>query len=270
MYTKSRDTPRLAETCKDVTGYRNTKYRPAMPNPIGSTYLLHRLPTRVNLSDSSDEDLLEYLAMYGEEQHTADDLALIKEAFAELYRRHAKSVYTIFARSPYAQCIIEQEGLGAITSLVSDSFLKVRGPIAASYDPKKAKVKTWLCQIAHNLLCDQVRRIQRQRESLTFQSFGNDREFPGQDVTEPNEPELPGRLTPKEFALYTEALEQCLSKRQKQHLTAYMEIQVDGRADHGALEALATRLHTTPEAIRKNKSRALQKIKQHIDAHTAQ
>ncbi len=268
MYTKSRDAPMLAATCKDVTGYRSTKYRYAMTNPTGSTYILRRLPARVNLSDSSDEDLLEFLAMYGDAQLPSNDLAVIEEAFAELYRRHANIISALLSLSPHAQCIIEHEGPGAITSLVSDTFLKIRGPVAASYDPNKAKVRTWLCQIARHLLCDQVRRIQRRRESVTFQSIGNEREFPAQEVTEPNEAELPGQLTAQELDLYTEALEQCLSKRQKQHLTAYMAIQVDGRADHGALEALATRLHTTPEAIRKNKSRALQEIKQHIDAHT--
>ncbi len=237
-----------------------------MPNPAGPTYILYSLPTRVNLSSANDEDLLEYLAMYGDDGLTTEDLALIEEAFAELYRRHARNISAVLGRSPYVQCLIDHEGPGAIASLVSDTFLKVRGQAATSYDPSKASVRTWLCQIARNLLLDQLRRLQRQRNSVVFRPLDDVRGFPSQDITEPNEPELPGRLTSKEYALYTEACEQCLSDRQKQHLTAYMEIQVDGRADHGALEALATRLHTTPEAIRKNKSRALEKIKQYIDS----
>lgn len=255
--------------CKDVTGYRSTKYRPTVTKPTSSTHIGRRLRARADLSDLSDEDLLVYLAMHGDGQHTTDDNALIEEAFAEFYRRHSNSISALLSQLPYVQCIIEHEGPSAIRGLVSDTFLKILGPVAASYDPNKAKVRPWLGQIARNLLLDQVRRIQRQRESVTFQTVGNEKEFPTRVVTEPSEAEIPGQLTAQQMALFTEALEQCLSKKQKQHLTAYMEIQIDGRADHGALEALATRLQTTPEAIRKNKSRALKKIKQYIDEHTA-
>ena len=266
-YTNKRDIDVLVATCANVTGWRILVRRP-YPHPSRTVYAL---TTYLSLQDASDRDLLEYLALSADDSLSPSDQDLIREAWAELYRRHAEFLYSILMYSVAGQLIVGREGEQAIKDLVVDTFRKVQGDAAASYDPARGKVRTWLCQIAKNLMRDHNRRTERTRRfgQVIYLPSNKLAELPNGDSVENNGLDYTSKLTPDELACYTEALE-TLTVRERQHLSAYLNTQVDGRADHGALKDLAAELGTTPEALRTNKSRALKKLKQYTALCLAQ
>src|SRR5882762_7691323 len=106
----------------------------------------------------TDEDLLAYMAMQGEDRPGAE------EAFTEFYRRHKR--YLSYICRAY-QGTLREDG---VSSLVQDTFLRVYQkahkykPNPSSCDDSSRRVKAWMGRIARNIFLSQLRHSQNQEE----------------------------------------------------------------------------------------------------------
>ena len=202
-----------------------------------------------DLSGESDYDLLEMMTW------RESDIDVAREAFAELYRRHVKYLYSV--------CRKYSKGLGgddAAEDLTSETFKLIYEKGASTFKPGSASdsdgmrrhVRAWLGRIAHNLACDVFRgRVPEIRlEEDQRDSAGNQES--------PEDLERSSRL----LAL----MEKILTKRELDVLRVTSQY-VDLRKPHqklpdDVLEDLARQWGVTHENIRQIKSRALKKLKQ--------
>ena len=223
--------------------------------------------TNDDLQDVSDHDLLIYAGMRDDEDLSGAALRESEDAFVELYQRHARNLYRILKRSVPGR-IYASTDRHTLEELVDETFLHaIRA--SESFDPDKAKVETWLVTIAENLMTDHgrqaVRRLNGQEEiCLDLSDAGeilSNRPFETESVDEAETDELED----EKLSLLRDAFEEVLTDRAFDLLTAYLSVQVDGeaqgQADAGAVQQLASRLETTPENLRVNKSRSIKKIR---------
>ena len=109
---------------------------------------------KVDLTEDSDYDLLEMMTW------KESDPGVAREAWAELYRRHVKYLFSVCRK--YAR------GLGgdeAAEDLTSETFKHIYEKGASTFrpgstsDPDRMRrhVRAWLGRIAHNLACNAYR-----------------------------------------------------------------------------------------------------------------
>lgn len=203
----------------------------------------------LDLSGDSDYDLLEMMTWRESDEKVA------REAFAELWRRHVRYLYSV--------CRKYSKGLGgddAAEDLTSETFKLVYEKGARTFKPgstsdldgMRRHVRAWLGRIAHNLACDvfrgrvpEIRLEEDQRDSAGGQES-------------PEDSERSSRL----LAL----MEEILTKRELDVLRVTSQY-VDLRKPHqklpdDVLEDLSQQWGVTHENIRQIKSRALKKLEQ--------
>ncbi|MBA7614365.1 hypothetical protein ES703_21629 [subsurface metagenome] len=202
----------------------------------------------VDLTEDSDYDLLEMMTW----KESDPDVA--REAWAELYRRHAKYLYSVCRR--YAL------GLGgdeAAEDLTSETFKHVYEKGASTFRPGSASdpdrmrwhVRAWLGRIAHNLACNAHRGRPLQEILLEQDQWDN---VADQERLEDSESSL--RLL--------RLMEQVLTDRERHILpviSQYYDPRKPNRKLPGeVLEDLGRQWGITHENIRQIKRRALKKL----------
>ena len=110
-------------------------------------------PGHPDLSQKPDSDLLVSASFRGDESLDDKSRAHAREAFAELYRRHAAPLFYLLKDSGEGQLVERFRGESALYALRDDTFLRACER-AGTYDPEKSEVRTWLAQIARNLAKD--------------------------------------------------------------------------------------------------------------------
>lgn len=223
-------------------------------------------PGHPDLSKEPDPDLLVIASLRGDESLDEESRLHAREAFVELYRRHAEPLFYLLKDSGEGQLVKKFRGESGLHALVDDTFLRACER-AGTYDPEKSEVRTWLVQIARNRAKDVVEEETRQTGDLdqadleqgdlgraaamTLYEIGDTTEY---------DPELIG--------IIRDAFEEVLTERQYELLLPYLAIQTQGEsedgADKGAASKLAASLDTTPSGLRANKSRALKKIEKYL------
>lgn len=222
-------------------------------------------PDRPDLTDESDMDLLEYAAMRGSDL-AGDELALVEEAFAELYRRHAESIFQLIDGSAKGEILTRLLGPSAVKAVVNDTFLRAceRGD---TYDPMKAQVRTWLVRVAKNLVNDRLRAEQkrvdgRSKAELESDDFETAISLPS--LMFDNETEA----DPELVEIILDAMDEAITDREYELMIKYLSVQRDGstpgRADRGAVKQAAATLDTTPGNLRSTTSRAIKKMKAYV------
>jgi RNA polymerase sigma factor (sigma-70 family) len=225
-----------------------------------------RPPGHPQLDGFADTDLLEFAAMRDEDL-SGEDAKLAKEAFAELYRRHAVALHRTLAHSSEGQ-LYEQDVSQNLEPLVGQTFLRACES-ADTYDSEKAAVKTWLVSIAKNLIKDWLREEERRRVGFERFDTEDDEDLDRAAMLVLRDADLDAsRFDEEEMGVLRDAMVEALTEHQWDYLTAYLAVQTDGetrgRADRGAVKRLAEIKDTTTNALRTNKSRAIGKIKEYI------
>lgn len=225
-----------------------------------------RRPGDPDFSKKSDPHLLVFASLRGDEDLDEESRAQAREAFAELYRRHAKQLSRLLKASGEGRLLKKFRGESALDALVDDTFLRACDR-AETYDEEKSEVRTWLVQIARNLTKDVLEKETGQMGDLD------------QADLEQGDLERAAAMTlyeigdtteydPKLISIIRDGLEEALTERQWELLLPYLAIQTQGEsrdgADKGAVSQLAARLNTTPSGLRANKSRALGKIEEYV------
>ena len=130
-------------------------------------------PVCSELAGESDADLLVYMAMAG------DDPAVAREAWEELYRRHADYLFGVCLRA-YGDLLGGQAG---VCDLVADAFRRAYEH-AESFDPaaiadperQRLRVRGWLGRIAERLALTILRG--RKRLPVRFLEEGQWQQVP--------------------------------------------------------------------------------------------
>jgi len=223
-------------------------------------------PGQPDLSEESDPELLVFASLRGDENLDEKSQAHAKEAFAELYRRHAKPLFLLLEDSGEGSLLEAFRGKNAILALVNETFLRACER-ADTYEKDGSEVRTWLAQIARNLAKDVL-------EEETSQTGDADRkDMEREDLERAAAVTLyelgdTAEYDPKRIRIIRDALEEALTEREWELLLPYLAAQVRGDsrdgADKGAVSQLADRLGTTPQGLRTNKSRALGKIEEYV------
>jgi RNA polymerase sigma factor (sigma-70 family) len=203
---------------------------------------------KVDLTEDSDCDLLEMMTW----KESDPDVA--REAWAELYRRHAKYLFPV--------CLKYARGLGgdeAAEDLTSETFKHVYERGASTFRPGSASdpdrmrrhVRAWLGRIAHNLACNAYRGRPLQEIWLEQDQWDN---VADQERLEDSESSL--RLL--------RLMEQVLTDRERHILRVtaqyYDPRKPNRKLPDEVLEDLGRRWGITHENIRQIKRRALKKL----------
>jgi RNA polymerase sigma factor (sigma-70 family) len=202
----------------------------------------------------SDEDLLGYMAMAGE------DSAFAREAWAELIRRHSKYLYGTLIRR-FGRVVTDTR---MVEDIVQDTFRLAfeRATTFASSgttdrDGSRRIVRAWLGTIAKNVFADTFRRDRSVRPDLSTE------EVP--DLAAPVEADSESDAA----SLVADALA-TLSERERDVLRVSMLYFSPG-AEHQRLpnavsKNLGLSWNTTPQNIRAIRHRALMKVRQFIES----
>ena len=113
-----------------------------------------------------------------------------KKAFEQLYDRYADSLYGVLLK------MVNDDALAK--DILQESFVKI-WKNASKYDPQKAKVFTWMYQIARNTALDKIRRRTKRSEREIRQEKSNVYKL-GERKINPDVvdmPEILGRIDPK-------------------------------------------------------------------------
>ncbi|NTW49023.1 MAG: sigma-70 family RNA polymerase sigma factor [Chlorobiales bacterium] len=205
------------------------------------------------LQGKTDEELLAYLSGPGIERH------LTESAFGEFYNRHARYLYFICKRD--YQATLGEEG---VQDLVQETFIRVyekAGTFKSDglTDKEKLTLRThgWLRRIAANLFLSKRRAQTGVPETL----LGPDM-LAGLAETLPND-EQDSTESPK-ITMMKEALS-TLSEREREIMqTIYQWYEPGKKLPSHIVDELTERYKTTPENIRKIRSRARQKIEAYL------
>lgn len=205
------------------------------------------------LQSKTDEELLAYLDSSGIER------GLIDFAFGEFYSRHARYLHFICKRD--YQTTLGEEG---VRDLVQETFIRVYEKASTfktdgitDKDKLTLRTRGWLRRIAANLF------LSKRRDQTSVPEI-----LPGSDLLEsvveshPNDEEVPQESP--EMALIKEAL-LTLSEREREIMqTAYQWYEPGKKLPSHIIDELTERYKTTPENIRKIRSRARQKIEAYL------
>jgi RNA polymerase sigma factor (sigma-70 family) len=208
-----------------------------------------------DLSKESDEDLLVFMTMRG------DDLEVANAAFAEFYERH---VHYLFRRCRGATSRILDEA-GA-WDIVQETFIRAYER-AVTFDSEgitdpdrlQRRVRAWLGRIAVNIFRDMLRG----RSSVREVSL-EDQEIAKEPETEPSTPSANRKLL-------DEAIDSLSEKEQRVLRTTFQYYQPGKqhqRLPNDVAEDLAKELGTTSDNVRQIRHRALGKIKEYIKSKT--
>ena len=218
-----------------------------------------------DLSDEDDEDLIVYMAMFGEDLDESDG-ALVQEAFAELYRRHREYLYGVLYHRHRKELELLY-GPGGVADHVNETFIKaLKG--AGTYQCGKPGrnrsrlIRAWLGKIAYNDLVDKLRARQ---EELAWTKM--DLEELESSLKILKREQVPNS---KEYRLIYKALDELNEKEEYVLRMTFMYQQPgqEGRPmPREKVAEIAHTLNTTHENIRQIRSRALKKIRRYVDAH---
>lgn len=115
------------------------------------------------------------------------------------------------------------------------------------YDPRRASVRTWLCQIARSVALDHLRAEQRRRRREDSYGQRSVREVAEPAFAEGLSPELDGAL-------------QQLSRAEREVIALRTVLELDG-------ETTARLLGISPSACSTRLSRALQRLEEKVRDH---
>ena len=225
------------------------------------------MTTETSIEDESDEDLFLYIAC----RVTAGDEEIANRAFAEIHRRHVKSLY----KRCLNLCRRLPEGESFAEDLTYATFARAyerTDQYRASSNPDTAagrwRTLFWLCRIARNLLLDHLRNPNRpgpfndsdldvdtsNNSSEDFAVFFNDQEQP-----------LNSR---HEYKMVTEAFETLDKRTQEVLLVTYLQRDRSPKKTHmlrGTTQLLADRLGTSPDNIRRIRRNGIRAIKDYLE-----
>ncbi len=215
-----------------------------------------RLPlapkSRIDFSGETDADLLGLMSLRDGDEDAARD------AYAELFRRHATWLYSTICSSRMRNVVINGE-----EDVVQETFRRAyQGAETFRYEgPENSKsrsrgIRAWIGGIANNVICDTLRSHDCMDIAL---GMDNPDEFC----------ELPRAMPSRQTELAREALDS-LSDREKdvvlERLYHYKWGERHQRMPNEASSALAKRWNTTNVNIRAIYSRALKKIGARVKA----
>lgn len=210
--------------------------------------------SQTSFCNESDEDLLFYMSLQGEDQASAE------EAWKEFYVRH----YGYLLKA----CMGYQNTLGdlGVEDLVHETFVRVFKK-AHTYERREAgvehnhaSVRAWLGRIANRLFLSSLR-------GQPLIDFADD-PYVSVEATSPATESEP---TESEYMPVLRGGLQTLSEREREVLTASYAWYESGtgfkRMPSEELATLCTRFQTTPANIRQIRSRALGKLQQYMEDH---
>jgi len=207
------------------------------------------------LCQESDEDLLVFMSMRG------DDPSIADAAFAEFYERHVHYLYGRCRR--FTTGILDQAGA---LDLVQDTFIRVYEK-AATFDSGgitdserlRRRTRAWLGRIALNIF----RTMLRGRAGVWEISL-DDQEIAKEPEPVPSSPSANRKLL-------DEAIDSLSVKEQHVLRTTFQYYQPGKqhqRLPNDVAEDLAKELGTTSDNIRQIRRRARRKIDQYIKSKT--
>jgi RNA polymerase sigma factor (sigma-70 family) len=210
-----------------------------------------------SLAGESDEDLLLYMSWRKDDAETA------REAFAELWRRHARYLHWVCHKA-YADWFPSD---GWVNDLVSDTFKRVFEHAGTfrriqDTDPEARRrwLRAWLGKIARNVASDMLAESGGPGcEQLVGQEFlddvaqvEGDRESIPSETVQAIKSLMQERLTDREREVVLERMQWYDPGRSQQRLP------------NNVAKEMAKRHNTTPENIRKIYQRALEKLEEGI------
>lgn len=212
--------------------------------------------SRTAFSSDSDEDLIFYMSLQGEDRASAE------EAWKEFYFRHRSYLVGVCKRF--------QSALGdlGVEDLVQDTFVRVFKkahtfkPLGDGSDHARARVRAWLGRIANRLFLSSLRG-QPKIEFVDdpYESIGNE---PAAVANEPDSDES------EHLPVLREAL-RTLTEREREVLVASYSWYEPGdgcnRMPSDELAALCSRFQTTAANIRQIRSRAVGKLEKYLEDH---
>jgi len=212
--------------------------------------------SRTTFSSDSDEDLIFYMSLEGEDRASAE------EAWKEFYFRHQGYLLAVCQRF--------QGTLGdlGIQDLVQDTFVRVFKkahtfkPLGTGSDRARARVRAWLGRIANRLFLSSLRG--QPEIEFTDDPYESIADEPAPVANEPESDESEHR------PLLREAL-RTLTEREREVLIASYAWYEPGdgcnRMPSDELSALCSRFQTTAANIRQIRSRAFGKLEKYLEDH---
>jgi RNA polymerase sigma factor (sigma-70 family) len=209
-----------------------------------------------DLSGDPDDDLLVFMTW------KQDDPAVAREAWAELYRRHAPYLFGVCCKA-FLKTLKTRD---RVSDLVTDVFKRVYER-AESFKPSglkdaeamRKRIRAWLGTIARRMFLD---RLPPKDAPAAECQLEQDH---WQDIAQPESTEESGcRVT----AAVKAAPQKVLTEREREVLGVTLHW-YDPSSDHQRMPnevaaELAKRLGTTPENLRKIRERALAKIEEEV------
>jgi RNA polymerase sigma factor (sigma-70 family) len=209
-----------------------------------------------DLTSDNDADLLVQISWRGEEPELA------REAWAELYRRHAQFLYAACRRA----CGNRLGGEAGVENVVSETFKHVFVHAAAKFHPGNSKapeqvrrhVRAWLARVAQRIVLQALRGQEKRREMpLDIETRSGMVTSRGSD---------PGTLD--EAKRVRDAVERVLDQREQdvvwERMQFYDPTNGSQRLPPDVLQDLAARWKTTSQSLRQIYHRALQKIENEL------
>jgi RNA polymerase sigma factor (sigma-70 family) len=209
-----------------------------------------------DLSGDPDDDLLVFMTW------KQDDPPVAREAWAELYRRHAPYIFGVCYKA-FGKTLKTRD---RVSDLVTDVF-KRSYERAESFRPSglkdpdamRKRVRAWLGTIARRLFLD---RLPPKDAPLAECQLD---QHHWQDIAQP---ETAGDSGCPVAAVVKAAMQKVLTEREREVLLVTLQW-YDPSSDHQRLPndvaaELAKRLGTTPENLRKMRERALAKIEEEV------
>lgn len=214
---------------------------------------MQELGQKALLQGKTDEELLACLDGSGSNRGLTD------LAFAEFYNRHARYLHFICKRDYLAT--LGEEG---VSDLVQETFIRVFEKASTfktdgitDKDKLALRTRGWLRRIAANLL------FSKRRDQTSVAEI-----LPGTDLLEsvvenPSDEEDAPQESPEMTRIKAALL--TLSEREREIMqTAYQWYEPGKKLPSHIIDELTERYKTTPENIRKIRSRARQKIEAYL------
>jgi RNA polymerase sigma factor (sigma-70 family) len=224
------------------------------------------LRTETSIREASDEHLFIDIA----HRETAEDNVLAEQAFAELHRRHMKPLY--------ARCLKMCKALPGETMLAEElttaTFVRAyerAGQYRAASNPDAAsgrrRTLAWLCQIANNLLRDQLRNPQRPGPLNTIELDVDTNVYTAEDFAvfflDPQKP-----MNSQEHKRVAAAFETLDARTQTVLLETCLQRDRSPKKTHmlrGTTRLLADRLGTSTDNIRRIRRNGIRAINDYLE-----
>jgi RNA polymerase sigma factor (sigma-70 family) len=208
-----------------------------------------------NLSGKTDSELLVIIG------RKVCEPAVIREAWAELFRRHAEYLFRICRRvaSPFRhlQVQLAEETVSEVFRHVYDHAAERFVPKdVANADEERRHVRAWLGRVAQRVMETALRNRASRKESnpegALFENLPETR--------------LRNQHTPNTSTVVRQILERVLDDNEREIVTVRMQWYDPARPGRHlppvVLNDLATRLNRTKESIRKTYERAIKKVEE--------